>query len=70
MLILETDPSACKVVVPRSRKLNQIEALAEWIGHVRHAPVFADLHFTVQRGPEAAHPSDHLTEIGHDKIEV
>ena len=38
--------------------------------HISDAPVFADLYFTVERGPDAAEPGNQPVEIGHDKIEV
>jgi hypothetical protein len=58
------------VVVSRSRKLDQIEAVSEWIGHVSNTAIFADLYFAVERRPEAAQPFDYLIEIGDDEIEV
>jgi hypothetical protein len=65
-----SQPSALDVIVPRSRELDQIEAVPEWIGHISHAPIFADLYFTVESGTEAAQSGNHLVEIGHDEIEV
>jgi len=65
-----SQPSALHVIVPRSRELDQIEAVPEWISHISHAPIFADLYFTVERGTEAAQSGNRLVEIGHDEIEV
>jgi hypothetical protein len=62
--------SALEVVVARSSKLDQIEAVPEWVSHVSHASVFTDLYFTVERSPEAAESGNHLVEISHDKINV
>src|SRR5215510_4240012 len=63
-------PLALDVIVSRSRKLDQIEAVPEWIGHISHAPIFTDLYFTVERGTEAAQSGNRLVEIGHNEIEV
>src|SRR5215469_3538133 len=46
--------SGLNVVVSRPRKLDQIEAIPKWISYISHAPIFADLYFTVERGPEIA----------------
>ena len=51
------------VVVSRSRKLDQIEAVSEWIGHVSNTAIFADLYFAVERRPEAAQPFDYSSRL-------
>jgi hypothetical protein len=67
-LMLTLEETRCRI--PRSRKLNQIEAVPERIGHFSHAPVFADLYFTIKRGSEATQSLSHVVEIGHDEIDV
>src|SRR5947209_13059852 len=57
-------------VVTGAREFDQIEAIAERIGHVRHAAVFRLLDRAVESGAERGQPRHRRVDVRHDEIEM
>src|SRR4051794_2662444 len=57
-------------VVTGAREFDQIEAVAERIGHVRHAAVIGVLDRPVEGGAERGQPRHGRVDVRHDEIEM
>src|ERR1051325_879806 len=57
-------------VVTGAGEFDQIEPVAERIGHVGHAPIFRELNRAVEGSAEPGQPCHRGIEFRHDKIEM